>query len=270
MASAAVLQRHLIVRREPPALPFVWRGLLPLLVLACAAGFAFIPFARTSIQGTVEQEVRAQLAAAGYSWVKVAVSGQTVRLTGAAPAAGAGPAAIQLAKVATCVTWLGPRSCATGVTGEFTSEAVLPPQPAAGALAPPHAEIPAAPLTRQGCEHSIAGILAREQIVFASGSAKIDAGSGTLLDQLAHEIRSCPGSILRIEGYTDTVGRGSVNQRLSAARAAAVREALIARGISPKRLTAHGYGARRAIADNNTEAGRAQNRRIEFHAVPAK
>ncbi|HEY1492369.1 MAG TPA: OmpA family protein, partial [Steroidobacteraceae bacterium] len=128
---------------------------------------------------------------------------------------------------------------------------------------------PAAPLTRQGCEHSIAGILAREQIVFSSGSAKIDARSAPVLDQLAHEIRSCPGSI-RIEGYTDTVGRGSVNQRLSAARAAAVREALIARGISPKRLTAHGYGARRAIADNNTEAGRAQNRRIEFHAIPAK
>jgi outer membrane protein OmpA-like peptidoglycan-associated protein len=269
MASAAVLQRHLIVWRDPPALPFAWRGLLPLLVLAFAAGFALIPFARTSIQGTVEQEVRAQLAAAGYGWVNVAVSGQTVRLTGAAPAAEAGAAAIQLAKAATCPTWLGRRSCATGVTGEFTTEAVLPPQPAAAALAPSHAEIPAAPLTRQGCEHSIAGILAKEQIVFTSGSAKIDARSGPVLDQLAHEIRSCPGSI-RIEGYTDTVGRGSVNQRLSAARAAAVREALIARGISPKRLTAHGYGARRAIADNSTEAGRAQNRRIEFHAIPAK
>ena len=50
----------------------------------------------------------------------------------------------------------------------------------------------------------------------------------------------------------------------------AVRDALIARGISAKRLSAKGYGARRAVADNTTEAGRAQNRRIEFHALPAK
>jgi outer membrane protein OmpA-like peptidoglycan-associated protein len=269
MASAAVLQRHLIVWRDPPTLPFVWRGLLPLLVLALAALVALLPFARTSIQGTVGQEVRAQLAAAGYGWVNVTVSGQSVRLSGAAPAADAGAAAIQLAKAASCPTWLGRRTCATAVTGEFTSEAVAPPPTAAAALAPPRTETPAAPLTRQGCEHAIAGILAGEQIVFGSGSAKIDAKSGALLDQLAHEIRSCPGAI-RIEGYTDTVGRGRVNQRLSAARAAAVRDALIARGISPKRLTAHGYGARRAIADNSTEAGRAQNRRIEFHAVAAK
>ncbi len=269
MASAAVLQRHLVVWRDPPALPFLWRGLLPLLALVLACAFALVPFARTSIQGTVAQEVRTQLSAAGYGWANVAVSGQKVHLTGTAPAVEAGTAAIQLARAATCPTWLGRRTCATAVSGEFTTAAALPAPPAAAALAPPHAEAPAVPLSRQACEHSLAGILAGEQIVFASGSAKIDARSGALLDQLAHEIRSCPGSI-RIEGYTDTVGRGRVNQQLSAARAAAVREALIARGISPKRLTARGYGARRAIADNSTEAGRAQNRRIEFHAVPAK
>jgi outer membrane protein OmpA-like peptidoglycan-associated protein len=269
MASAAVLQRHLIVWRDPPALPFVWRGLLPLFVLAIAAVFALVPFARNSIQGTVEHEVREQLSAAGYGWVNVAVSGQAVRLAGAAPAADAGPAAIQLAKAATCPTWLGRRTCATSVSGQFTSEVVAPPAASAAALAPPHSEAPAAPLTRQGCENSLAGTLAGEQIVFATGSAKIDAKSGALLDQLAREVRSCPGSI-RIEGYTDTVGRGRVNQSLSQARAQAVHDALVARGISAKRLTAKGYGARRAIADNTTEAGRAQNRRIEFHTIPAK
>lgn len=269
MASAAVLQRHLVVWRDPPALPFIWRGLLPLLVLAVAAVFALIPFARNAIQGAVAQEVRAQLAAAGYGWVTVAVSGQAVRLSGAAPAAEAGQSAIELARAATCPTWLGRRTCATSVTGEFTTEVIAPPPAPPAALAPPHTEAPAAPLTRQGCEHSLAGLLAGEQIEFATGSARIDAKSGALLDQLARQVRSCPGSI-RIEGYTDTVGRGRVNQQLSQERAAAVRSALIARGISAKRLTAKGYGARRAVADNSTEAGRAQNRRIEFHTIPAK
>jgi outer membrane protein OmpA-like peptidoglycan-associated protein len=269
MASAAVLQRHLIVWRDPPALPFAWRGLLPLLVLASAAVFALIPFARNSIQGTVEREVRAQLTAGGYGWANVAVSGQTVRLSGVAPAAATGSAALQLAQGASCPTWLGRRTCATSVTGQFTSEVIAPPPAPAAALAPPHSETPLAPLTREGCERSLVSVLAAEQIIFATGSAKIDAKSGALLDQLAREVRSCPGSI-RIEGYTDTVGRGKVNQRLSQARAAAVREALVARGISAKRLTAKGYGARRAIADNTTEAGRAQNRRIEFHTIPAK
>ena len=268
MAPAAVLQRHLIVWRDPPVLSFLWLGLLPLLILAIATVFALIPFARNSIQGTVEHEVRDQLAASGYGWVSVSASGQVVILSGTAPTADAGAGAIQRAKAASCPTWLGRRTCATSVIGQFTTEVAPPPAPAA-ALAPPHSEAPPAPLTREGCEHSLAGILAGEQIVFATGSAKIDAKSGALLDQLAREVRACPGTI-RIEGYTDTVGRGRVNQRLSQERAAAVREALIARGISAKRLTAKGYGARRAIADNSTEAGRAQNRRIEFHTVPAK
>jgi outer membrane protein OmpA-like peptidoglycan-associated protein len=275
MASAAVLQRHPIVWRDPPALPFVWRGLLPLLALAIAAAFALVPFARNAIQGTVEHEVRDQLTAAGYGWVNVSVSGQAVRLSGAAPASQAAQSAIQLAQAATCPTWLGRRTCATSVSGQFTTEVIaappvsIVPPVSVATLAPPHSEAPPAPLTRQGCEHSLAGILAGEQIEFATGSAKIDAKSGALLDQLARQVRSCPGAI-RIEGYTDTVGRGRVNQQLSQARAAAVRSALITRGISAKRLTAKGYGARRAIADNSTEAGRAENRRIEFHTIPAK
>jgi len=109
-------------------------------------------------------------------------------------------------------------------------------------------------------------VLAGEQIEFASGSAAIDTRSGALLDRLAKEARSCPGT-LRIEGHTDPVGRSAFNRRLSQARAAAVRDALIARGVPAERLRAQGFAARRPIADNRTESGRARNRRIEFHAV---
>ncbi len=269
MASATVLQRHPIIWRDPPIRAFAWGGLLPLLVLICAAVFALIPFARNAIQGTVERETREQLTAAGYGWVNVAVSGQAVRLSGTAPAAEAEPAALQMARSATCPTWLGRQTCATSVTGQFETAMIAPPPAPVAALAPPHSEAPPVPLTFQACDLSLAGILSGEQILFASGSARIDMKSNPLLDQLARQIRSCPGTI-RVEGYTDTVGRGKVNQRLSQERAAAVRAALIARGINSKRLAAKGYGARRAIADNATEAGRARNRRIELHTIPAK
>jgi outer membrane protein OmpA-like peptidoglycan-associated protein len=227
----------------------------------------------------VEREVRAHLNEAGLSWVGVAVSGQSVKLAGVEPVSGDGERALEVARAATCPTWLGRHTCAVSVTGSFMPPVVgaLPqapaPSPGAAAVAVPAtprpAAAPAAPLTRQGCESSLAGLLANEQIEFASGSAKIDAKSTALLDKLAREVKSCPGRI-RIEGYTDTVGRTRINQRLSAERAGAVRAALIARGIPAARLSAKGYGARHALADNATEAGRARNRRIEFHTVSAK
>jgi outer membrane protein OmpA-like peptidoglycan-associated protein len=130
------------------------------------------------------------------------------------------------------------------------------------------ASAPAAGAATQGCEGALAALLAGEQIAFSSGSAVIDARSAPLLDRLAGEVKSCPGAI-RIEGHTDTVGRGAFNRALSEARAAAVRDALITRGVPAERLRAQGFGARRPIGDNTTEEGRARNRRIEFHAIPA-
>ncbi len=267
MASAMVLERHLIVWRDPPLWPFLWRGLLPLAALVLVALYAVGPFARYAIQETVEREVREQLNAGGFGWVGLTVSGQNVRLAGVEPANGDGIRALQLARAATCPTWLGRRTCAVNVSAQFLPPVASEAAPAAIAPAPRASEVPA-PVTRQGCESSLASILASEQIQFAPGSAKIDAKSTTLLDQLAHEVKTCPGNI-RIEGYTDTVGRGRVNRHLSEERAAAVRQALISRGIPARRLTAKGYGARRPIADNTTEAGRARNRRIEFHTVSA-
>jgi outer membrane protein OmpA-like peptidoglycan-associated protein len=269
MASAAVLQRHPIVWRDPPVWPLLWRGLVPLAALALVALYAFGPFARNSIQGTVAHELREQLNAAGFGWVGLSVSGQSVTLGGVEPADGEGARARELARNATCPTWLGRRTCAASVSAEFLPPPAVAPASASAALVTPAhpAEAPL-PVTREGCERSLASVLTSEQIEFATGSAKIDAKSNALLDQLAREVKACPGKI-RVEGYTDTVGRGRVNLRLSEARAAAVRSALIARGIPAQRLSAKGFGARRAVADNATEAGRARNRRIEFHTVSA-
>jgi outer membrane protein OmpA-like peptidoglycan-associated protein len=264
MESEAVLRRHLLIWRDPPPWPFLPRALVPLVALALVAAFALGPLARQWIEATVQRETRAELDAAGYRWVHVAVSGQSITLSGEAPTAEAGNRALALARAATCPTWSGRRRCAVSVAGDFTlaPPAVAAVTPAAAPLAAP---LPAVtPAAARRCERSLAGLMRREQIDFRFGSAAIAKRSAPLLDRLARQVRDCPGSI-RIEGFTDNVGRAAVNQALSAARAAAVREALIARGIPGQRLESQGLGAAQPIASNRTARGRARNRRIEFH-----
>lgn len=263
MQSVAVLRPHALVWRDPPVWPFAWRGLLPLVVLAWVAAFAIGPVAHDWIEGSVARETRSQLAAAGFTWVSLSVSGQTITLSGEEPAAGVGVRAVALARAATCPSWSGRLSCAASVVGRFAA----PPPVATAATAAAAATAPALS-DAQACERSLAEALASEQIEFASGTAMIGTESGALLDRLASQVRSCPG-IIRIDGHTDPVGRGRFNRRLSEARAAAVRDALIARGVPAERLRTRGFAARRPIADNLTESGRARNRRIEFHALSA-
>jgi outer membrane protein OmpA-like peptidoglycan-associated protein len=257
MQGVAVLRRGALVWRDPPVWPFVWRGLLPLVLLAWVAAFAIGPVAHDWIEGSVARETRSQLAAAGFTWVSLSVSGQTITLSGEEPAAGAGGRAVALAQAATCPSSVGRLSCAATVVGRF----VAPPPVATAATAP-------ALSAAQACDRSLAEAIAAEQIEFGTGSATIGTQSGALLDRLASQVRSCPG-IVRIDGHTDPVGRGRFNRRLSEARAAAVRDALIARGVPAERLRTRGFAARRPIADNLTESGRARNRRIEFHALSA-
>jgi len=82
MQSVAVVHPHLLIWRDPPVWPFVWRGLLPLLALVLAASFALGPVARNWIEGPVRRETRAQLDAASFGWVGLSVSGQDVMLSG--------------------------------------------------------------------------------------------------------------------------------------------------------------------------------------------
>lgn len=255
MQSVAVLQRHQLVWRDRPASPFAWRGLLPLLALVLLALIAVGPFAHGSIESVVQREIRDQLNSAGFRWVGVAVSGQSVLLTGEEPAPAAGERAIARARAADCPTWTGGRRCALSVLGRFTAPAPLTPAAAASRRA-----------AAEACERSLASVSGGAQIGFVSGSAAIETGSAALLDALARQARSCAGPI-RIEGHTDIIGRTAFNRSLSEARAAAVRDALIARGVPAGRLRAEGLGATRPIADNQTADGRARNRRIEFHAV---
>jgi outer membrane protein OmpA-like peptidoglycan-associated protein len=83
-------------------------------------------------------------------------------------------------------------------------------------------------------------------------------------------LKSCPAAHLDIAGYTDNRGAADANLRLSQNRANAVVAELTAKGVSPQRLKAEGYGEEDAIADNSTEQGRAQNRRTAVRVVTVK
>ncbi|MEL6582312.1 MAG: OmpA family protein [Pseudomonadota bacterium] len=117
------------------------------------------------------------------------------------------------------------------------------------------------------CEADIDAVQRRTRITFQPSSAVIDTESGALLDQVAEIMQSCPSARFRIEGHTDSRGSENINLAISTARAESVLDALLARGIFLNRMEARGFGEARPIADNDTETGRAQNRRIEFSAI---
>jgi outer membrane protein OmpA-like peptidoglycan-associated protein len=105
-----------------------------------------------------------------------------------------------------------------------------------------------------------------KQIQFDTGKASIKATSFSILDEIVRLLRANPDiGNLSIEGHTDNRGAVDMNEQLSQTRAESVMKYLVDHGIAEGRLEAHGYGPSRPIAPNETEGGRQQNRRVEFH-----
>ena len=100
-------------------------------------------------------------------------------------------------------------------------------------------------------------------VLFATGSADLKSGSRQALDRLATFLQAYPKRSVQIEGFTDNVGGNDFNQGLSERRAESVRNALTGMGIAADRIVTKGRGNSSPVADNDTAAGRQQNRRVE-------
>ena len=100
-------------------------------------------------------------------------------------------------------------------------------------------------------------------VVFDTNSANLRRESHARLDRVVEYMQHKPDSRIRVAGHTDNVGNRRANQRLSERRAQAVRDYLVSHGIDGGRIEAVGHGDEQPVASNDTEEGRAENRRIE-------
>jgi outer membrane protein OmpA-like peptidoglycan-associated protein len=112
------------------------------------------------------------------------------------------------------------------------------------------------------------GVFRAFEVNFAFGTATLQPRATRTLDAVGRVLEQYPDVRVAVTGHTDAVGPDSVNARLSRARAAAVRAYLADRyAVAPDRLVARGDGETRPIASNQTAAGRALNRRVEFRVL---
>jgi outer membrane protein OmpA-like peptidoglycan-associated protein len=104
-------------------------------------------------------------------------------------------------------------------------------------------------------------------VTFETGRSALKPESYTVLDIVAASLVANPDIRIEIAGHTDNTGSAATNERLSQARAEAVRAYLASKGVAPDRMVAKGYGPAVPVAPNTTVAGRAQNRRVELRQL---
>ena len=103
---------------------------------------------------------------------------------------------------------------------------------------------------------------------FAFDSAKLTAEGKAKLAETVSSLKASPNLHVAVQGHTDSVGSEAYNLLLSKRRAESVKGELVAEGIAPDRIETSGFGEARPVADNGTEAGRAENRRVEVNKLP--
>lgn len=106
-----------------------------------------------------------------------------------------------------------------------------------------------------------------DRLYFETGEATLKDESGEQLKNIADIMAAYPQVKLKLGGYTNNTGPENLNKKISAERAKVAMEKLLGMGVSSSRLASEGYGSSHPIADNSTEAGRAQNRRIDINVI---
>jgi len=106
-------------------------------------------------------------------------------------------------------------------------------------------------------------VLTLGDTLFATGKSELKSGATANLDRLSAFLNQYPDRTASIEGFTDNTGSEDANQSLSEHRADSVKRYLVGRGVQSDRLSSSGRGENAPVADNETTAGRQQNRRVE-------
>lgn len=109
-----------------------------------------------------------------------------------------------------------------------------------------------------------------DRVLFKLDDTAFAQGTESVLDEVGALLQASPEiELALIEGHTDASGPADYNQRLSEARASAVRQALVRHGVAPERLVAYGFGETRPAASNSRSAGRQRNRRVVIRLIEA-
>lgn len=117
-------------------------------------------------------------------------------------------------------------------------------------------------------EEKVIRLRMQSNVLFDFNSSKLSKSSEKILLNIIDLLKSYPENKIIIEGHTDSVGSDEYNNKLSLARANAVKEFLVSNGIPPERITeVKGFGKKNPVASNKTESGRAMNRRVEILIV---
>lgn len=118
----------------------------------------------------------------------------------------------------------------------------------------------------KGCAIKAATIVLHD-ITFETDKAVLTMEAKTSLDTVVAGLKGQPSMSLQIDGHTDSTGSAAHNLKLSKERAASAKQYLVDSGIAASRLQTEGYGQTKPVASNQTRAGRAENRRVEFKVL---
>ncbi|MBF4556239.1 MAG: OmpA family protein [Pseudomonadales bacterium] len=102
-------------------------------------------------------------------------------------------------------------------------------------------------------------------VLFAFNKSDLTPAARSELDSLMAKLQNADVVSIKVVGHTDSVGSDAYNQALSERRASSVADYLLSQGLAPNKLTSEGKGESEPIADNESEEGRAKNRRVELH-----